>query len=73
MTDDTTSPDPVPSDTDPQATTQSVVLERTLDAPTDLVWQMWTEPDHFAAWYGPTGASIPVAEMDVRVGGTRLI
>jgi uncharacterized protein YndB with AHSA1/START domain len=51
--------------------TQSVTLERILDAPIDLVWQMWTEPEHFAAWYGPTGATVPVIEMDVRIGGTR--
>lgn len=51
----------------------AVVIERTLDAPVELIWQMWIDPDHFAAWYGPEGASIPVARMDVRVGGTRLI
>lgn len=51
----------------------SVVIERTLDAPVALVWRMWTEPEHFKAWYGPTGASIPVAEMDVRVGGQRRV
>jgi uncharacterized protein YndB with AHSA1/START domain len=48
-------------------------IERTLEAPVNLVWQMWTEPEHFKAWYGPSGASIPVAKMDVRVGGTRLV
>lgn len=51
----------------------AVRIERTLEAPTDLVWRMWTDPEHFAAWYGPTGATIPVAKMDVREGGTRLI
>ena len=51
--------------------TQSVTLERVLDAPIDLVWQMWTEAEHFAAWSGPTGATVPVIEMDVTVGGTR--
>jgi uncharacterized protein YndB with AHSA1/START domain len=51
--------------------TQSVTLERILDAPIDLVWQMWTEAEHFAAWYGPTGATVPVIEMDVTTGGTR--
>ena len=51
--------------------TQSVTLERTLDAPIDLVWQMWTDAEHFAAWYGPTGATVPVIEMEVSVGGTR--
>jgi uncharacterized protein YndB with AHSA1/START domain len=53
--------------------TSSVVLERTFDAPIHLVWKMWTDPDHFAAWYGPDGATVPVATMDVRVGGSRLI
>ena len=52
-------------------TTQSVTLERVLDAPIDLVWQTWTDPDHFAAWYGPTGATVPVIDMDVTIGGRR--
>ena len=52
---------------------QDVVLERSFDAPVELIWQLWTEPEHFRAWYGPGGASIPVARMDVRVGGTRLV
>ena len=51
----------------------AVRIERTFDAPVDLIWQMWTDPEHFAAWYGPTGATMPVAEMEVRVGGTRLV
>lgn len=34
---------------------------------------MWTEPEHFKAWYGPDGARVPVADMDVRVGGSRLV
>jgi len=53
--------------------TESVRIERTFDAPIDLIWAMWTEPEHFANWYGPTGASIPKADMDVRVGGRRHI
>lgn len=50
-----------------------VVLERTIDAPPSLVWQMWTEAEHFSSWYGPDGATIPVAQLDVRVGGRRLV
>lgn len=52
---------------------ETVVIERTFDAPVDLVWRMWTEPELFATWYGPTGATITVAKMDVRVGGSRLV
>ncbi len=51
----------------------AVVIERMLDAPVELVWRMWTEPEHFAAWYGPDGARVPDARMDVRVGGSRLV
>ena len=59
--------------TDDNATRDAVVIERSFDAPVDLVWQMWTDPVHLAAWYGPDGASVPVAKMDVRAGGTRLV
>ena len=51
----------------------AVVIERVFDAPAKLVWKMWTEAEHFAAWYGPTGVTIPVAKMDARVGGSRLV
>lgn len=51
----------------------AVVIERTFEAPIDLVWQLWTDPEHFKNWYGPQGFSIIVSEMDVRVGGKRLI
>jgi uncharacterized protein YndB with AHSA1/START domain len=59
--------------TDSGAGDNSVVIERDFDAPASLVWQMWTLPEHFQAWYGPEGAVVPVATMDVRVGGVRLI
>jgi len=58
------------ADTHPR---ESVVIERRFDAPVELVWQMWTDPAHVGAWYGPDGATIPVATMDVRVGGTRTV
>lgn len=50
-----------------------VRIERTFDAPIETIWSMWTDPARFAQWYGPRGMSIPVAEMDVTVGGTRKI
>jgi uncharacterized protein YndB with AHSA1/START domain len=59
--------------TSTDAAPAAVVIERRLNAPVDLVWQMWTDPDHFKAWYGPEGASVPVARMDLRVGGSRLV
>jgi uncharacterized protein YndB with AHSA1/START domain len=58
---------------DDNASQHAVVIERCFDAPVDLIWQMWTDPEHFKAWYGPDGATIPIVKMDVRVGGTRLV
>jgi uncharacterized protein YndB with AHSA1/START domain len=51
----------------------AVVLERRFDAPAEVIWRLWTDPDHFAQWFGPGAVTIPVARMDVRVGGTRLV
>mgnify|MGYP003574727312 CR=1 FL=1 len=51
----------------------AVVIERTFDAPQELIWRMWTQPEDFASWYGPKGMTIPVADMDLRVGGKRFI
>ncbi len=53
--------------------TGHVRIERIFDAPIQLIWAMWTEAEHFANWYGPMGARIPTAEMDVQVGGRRHI
>lgn len=50
-----------------------VKIEREFDAPIELVWQMWTDPGLFRQWYGPQGMTVPVAEMDVNVGGTRKV
>ena len=42
-------------------------LERTLDAPTELVWKLWTDPEHFKHWYGPQSFSVPAAEFDQEI------
>jgi uncharacterized protein YndB with AHSA1/START domain len=46
-------------------------LDRTFDAPRPLVWRAWTEPGHFAQWFGPRGYTVPPSSvrMDVRPGG----
>ncbi len=59
--------------TDKDEPQNAVVIDRRFDAPIELLWKMWTDPEHFKAWYGPNGATVPVAKMDVRVGGTRLV
>lgn len=49
-----------------------VVVERVLNAPRELVWQAWTQPEHVMRWYGPAGMTGHVSEIDLRVGGSYL-
>jgi uncharacterized protein YndB with AHSA1/START domain len=44
---------------------------RVFDAPRELVWREWTEPERFADWFGGAEADVPVSSvsMDVRPGG----
>lgn len=44
---------------------------RTYDAPRQLVWDAWTDPDQMAQWWGPRGISTPreSIELDLRPGG----
>jgi uncharacterized protein YndB with AHSA1/START domain len=46
-----------------------LVMERTFDAPRDLVWRVMTDPERVTNWWGPRGFTTTVVEMDVRVGG----
>jgi uncharacterized protein YndB with AHSA1/START domain len=46
-----------------------LVLTRTFDAPRDLVFKVWTDPQHVALWWGPQGFTTIVHQMDVRPGG----
>ena len=49
---------------------RTLTLERTFDAPLELVWQAWTKPEHIAAWWGPKGMQTEVVEHNFKVGGT---
>lgn len=46
-----------------------LVLERTFDAPRDLVFSMFKKPEHLKKWWGPRGWELPVCKIDFRPGG----
>lgn len=46
-----------------------LLIMRTFDAPAELVFSMWSDPEHFKRWIGPETFDCPVVEMDFRVGG----
>jgi uncharacterized protein YndB with AHSA1/START domain len=57
------------SHTTTSAGQEVLVVERTFDAPRELVWKAWTDPQMVTRWWGPRGFTAPAAEMDFRVGG----
>ena len=52
---------------------RNVVVTRLFDAPVEQVWQAWSDPEMVKQWWGPTGFTCPLAEMDFREGGTSLV
>ena len=52
-----------PSDTE-------IRIERELDAPRELVWEAYTDPELLTEWLGPRRLTMTVQEMDMREGGS---
>ena len=48
---------------------EELVVTRIIDAPVDIVWKAWTEPEHVMHWWGPKDYTSPSAKIDLRVGG----
>jgi len=55
-----------------QVATRDLVIERIFDAPVELVWKAWTDPEHVKRWWGPKDFTAPAIKIDFRVGGTYL-
>ena len=45
-----------------------LIHTRVLDAPRDLVWEVWTNPAHIKEWWGPNGFSLTTKSMNVEPG-----
>ena len=48
---------------------QVIVISRVFDAPRELVFKAFTDPEHLAQFWGPKGFSVPACAVDLRVGG----
>jgi uncharacterized protein YndB with AHSA1/START domain len=46
-----------------------LVLERMLNAPIDLVWEAYTNPEHIKQWFAPKPYEITEVELDLEPGG----
>ncbi len=47
-----------------------LILNRLLDAPADKLFRCWTTPDLLKQWFAPKPYTTPIAELDVRPGGS---
>ena len=48
---------------------KELVISRVFNAPIELVWRVWTEPEHIKNWWGPNGFTNTIFQMDVKPGG----
>jgi uncharacterized protein YndB with AHSA1/START domain len=48
---------------------RELMIERLLDAPRELVWKVWTDPEHIKNWWGPDGFTNTIHKMEVKPNG----
>lgn len=53
-------------------TERDIIITRVFDAPRELVWKAWTDPDSLKKWWGPKDFTAPHVSIDFRVGGRYL-
>src|SRR6185503_1283652 len=52
---------------------RDLIVTRVFDAPIELVWKAWTDPEHVMRWWGPDYFTSPSAKIDFREGGTSIV
>jgi uncharacterized protein YndB with AHSA1/START domain len=50
-------------------TGEALVITREFDAPRELVWKAWSDPQMLQKWWGPKDFTAPSVQIDFRVGG----
>ena len=50
-------------------TERGITISRLFNAPVELVWEVWTNPEHIKNWWGPDGFRNTIHSMDVKKGG----
>jgi uncharacterized protein YndB with AHSA1/START domain len=48
---------------------REIALSRKLNTPVELVWELWTNPEHIVNWWGPNGFTNTISTMNVIPGG----
>jgi uncharacterized protein YndB with AHSA1/START domain len=53
-----------------KSSSKEFVITRVFDAPRELVFKAWIEPERFAKWFGPKGVAVKSVKQDLRPGGS---
>jgi uncharacterized protein YndB with AHSA1/START domain len=48
-------------------------ITKILKAPIDLMWEVWTNPEHIVNWWGPKSFTTTIHQMNLEVGGGWLL
>jgi uncharacterized protein YndB with AHSA1/START domain len=51
------------------AADRELVITRVFDAPRELLWKAWTEPERLKFWWAPKGSTWVSGTLDLRPGG----
>src|SRR3954464_8496839 len=49
---------------------REVLITREFDAPRELIFKAWTDPEQLKHWFAPHGCTVEFRHLDVRPGGT---
>ena len=52
---------------------KQIAVTKTFNAPVEMVWELWVNPELVKRWWGPKHFISPVAKIDFREGGKSLV
>jgi uncharacterized protein YndB with AHSA1/START domain len=52
---------------------KQIQVTRIFNAPIEMVWQVWVDPELVKRWWGPKHFTSPVAKIDFRIGGKSIV
>ncbi|MEO6166997.1 MAG: SRPBCC domain-containing protein [Chitinophagales bacterium] len=64
--------DIIPQPANPMDAKREIIITRVFDAPRELVFKVWTDPNQITRWWGPKDFTAPFCKLDLRVGGEYL-
>ncbi|MDB4905188.1 MAG: hypothetical protein JWQ63_4469, partial [Mucilaginibacter sp.] len=52
---------------------KQIEVTKIFNAPVEMVWKVWVDPELVKRWWGPKNFISPVAKIDFREGGKSLV